>query len=55
MREGAFVAGFGLVGVAAADAIALPVLFGLLTMLVGIAGGLVWLARCRPAERRASL
>jgi hypothetical protein len=55
VREGAFVAGFGLVGVAAADAIALSVLFGLLTMMVGIAGGLVWLARRRPAERRASV
>ncbi|HKF73180.1 MAG TPA: lysylphosphatidylglycerol synthase transmembrane domain-containing protein [Stellaceae bacterium] len=45
VREGAFVAGFSLVGVAASDAIALSVLFGLLTMLVGVAGGLVWLAR----------
>jgi glycosyltransferase 2 family protein len=55
VREGAFVAGFGLVGVAAADAIALSVLFGLLTMLVGIAGGLVWLARRRPAGSPAAL
>lgn len=55
VREGAFVAGFGLVGVAAADAIAVSVLFGLLMMLVGIAGGLVWLARRRPGERAAAL
>ncbi|MGH7124214.1 MAG: lysylphosphatidylglycerol synthase transmembrane domain-containing protein [Stellaceae bacterium] len=48
VREGAFVAGFGFVGVAAADAIALSVLFGLLNMLVGVSGGVVWLARRRP-------
>lgn len=50
VREGAFVAGFALVGVASADAITVSVLFGLLTMLVGIAGGLVWLARRRPGQ-----
>ena len=55
VREGAFVAGFGLVGIAASDAIALSVLFGLLTMLVGIGGGLVWLARRRPEDTRAAL
>ncbi len=55
VREGAFVAGFGLVGVAAADALALSVLFGLLTMVVGIAGGLVWLARRRPRQSPAAL
>jgi uncharacterized membrane protein YbhN (UPF0104 family) len=53
VREGAFAAGFGLVGVAAADAIALSVLFGLLNMLVGISGGLVWLVRRQPRSTRA--
>jgi hypothetical protein len=53
VREGAFAAGFGLVGVAAADAIALSVLFGLLNMLVGISGGLVWLVRRQPRPTRA--
>jgi uncharacterized membrane protein YbhN (UPF0104 family) len=55
VREGAFAAGFGLVGVAAADAIALSLLSGLLATLVGIAGGLVWLARRRPAQGRAAV
>ena len=54
VREGAFVAGFGLVGVTASEAIALSVLFGLLAMLVGLAGGLVWLARRRPGHARAA-
>jgi glycosyltransferase 2 family protein len=54
VREGAFVAGFGLVGVAAADAIALSVLSALLAMLVGLAGGLVWLARRRPGQSVAA-
>ena len=55
VREGAFAAGFSFVGVAASDAIALSVLFGLLNMLVGIAGGLVWLARRRPAARSGEI
>ncbi len=55
VREGAFVAGFGLVGVAAADAIALSVLSGLLAMLVGVAGGFVWLGRRRPGQSAAAL
>lgn len=44
VREGAFVAGFGFVGVPASGALALSVLFGLLNTLVYLPGGLVWLA-----------
>jgi glycosyltransferase 2 family protein len=55
VREGAFVAGFGLVGIAPADAIALSVLSGLLAMLVGVTGGVVWLARRRTGQRAAAL
>jgi hypothetical protein len=51
VRESAFVLGFGMVGVAAADALALSILFGLLNMLVGVSGGLVWLARRSPRAR----
>lgn len=54
VREGAFAAGFGMVGVATADAIALSVLLGLLTMLVGLSGGLVWLLRRQPRHGRAA-
>ena len=43
VREGAMVAGFGLVGVAADDALALSVLYGLATLLIALPGGLVWL------------
>jgi uncharacterized membrane protein YbhN (UPF0104 family) len=53
VREGAFVAGFGLVGVPAADALALSVLFGLLNTLVCLPGGLVWLALGGKRQPRA--
>jgi glycosyltransferase 2 family protein len=43
MREGAFVAGFGFFGIAAAQALALSVLLGLLTIVVALPGGVVWL------------
>jgi glycosyltransferase 2 family protein len=44
VREGAMVAGFGLVGVPADGALALSVLYGLATIVVSLPGGLVWLA-----------
>jgi uncharacterized membrane protein YbhN (UPF0104 family) len=43
VREGAFIVGFGYVGLAASDAFALSVLFGLLNMAVRLPGALVWL------------
>jgi glycosyltransferase 2 family protein len=43
LREGAFVAGFGLVGLPATDALALSVLYGLLNTAISLPGGLVWL------------
>jgi uncharacterized membrane protein YbhN (UPF0104 family) len=44
VRESAFVIGFGLLGVPAADALALSVLFGIVNLVVRLPGGLVWLA-----------
>jgi glycosyltransferase 2 family protein len=44
VREGAFVAGFNLVGVPASDALALSVVFGLVMMVVRLPGGLIWFA-----------
>jgi len=44
VREGAMVAAFALVGVAAADALVLSVAFGLINVLIGLPGGLVFLA-----------
>jgi uncharacterized membrane protein YbhN (UPF0104 family) len=43
VREGAMVVGFGLVGVPAADALALSVAFGLVNAITGLPGGLLWL------------
>lgn len=48
IREGAMIFGFALVGVPEADALALSVATGLLQIVAGIPGGLVWLARGRP-------
>jgi glycosyltransferase 2 family protein len=45
VREGTFVAGFGMMGVSGADALTLSVLFGLLGIAASLPGGLLWLAR----------
>jgi glycosyltransferase 2 family protein len=47
VREGSFIAGFGLLGVASSDALALSVLYGLITTLIGLIGGAMWLASDR--------
>ena len=51
VREGAMVAGFGFIGVATADALALSVLFGLLVIALSLPGGAIWLFS---GERRVS-
>lgn len=51
VREGAMVAGFGFLGVAADGALALSVLFGLATVLVALPGGLLWLTG-RPRDQK---
>jgi hypothetical protein len=43
VREGAFVAGFGLIDLPSSDALALSLLFGALNTAVRLPGGLVWL------------
>ncbi len=50
VREGAMVATFSLVGVAAESALVLAVLYGLVTVAVNLPGGLVWLGAGRGAE-----
>jgi uncharacterized membrane protein YbhN (UPF0104 family) len=55
VREGAMVAGFGLVGVPADAALALSVLYGLATILVSLPGGIVWLAGRSRGEPPPSL
>lgn len=47
VRESATVLGFGFIGVAAADALALSVVFGLVQIVIGLPGGIVWLTQKR--------
>ncbi len=49
VRESATVIGFGFLGVAPADALALSVAFGLVQIAIGVPGGIVWLIERRPA------
>ncbi len=51
VREGAMVVGFGLVGMAEGDALALSVLIGLAQIAIGIPGGIVWLRGERATPR----
>ena len=44
VREGAMIVGLGLAGIAAADALAVSVAFGLLQVVLGVPGGALWLA-----------
>jgi glycosyltransferase 2 family protein len=55
VREGAFVAGFGLVGMPTADALALSVLLGLANVIFGLIGGGVWLAYRNESIARAPI
>lgn len=48
LREGSFVAAFGVLGVPAADAFALSVLFGLVIVATSLPGGLIWLLGPKP-------
>jgi len=45
VREGAMIVGLGLAGIAVADALAVSVAFGLLQVVLGVPGGVLWLAR----------
>ncbi|MGQ0662225.1 MAG: lysylphosphatidylglycerol synthase transmembrane domain-containing protein [Pseudomonadota bacterium] len=52
VREGAMVVGFGLAGVAPADALALALSYGLAVLAVGLPGGLLWLTGRPPGAGR---
>lgn len=43
IREGAMVNLLSMVGVAESDALALSIIFGLITVLTALPGGLIWL------------
>jgi uncharacterized membrane protein YbhN (UPF0104 family) len=51
VREGAMVVAFGYVGVPAADALVVSILFGLSLIVIGLPGGLLWLTSGRREER----
>ncbi|MDX9859721.1 MAG: lysylphosphatidylglycerol synthase transmembrane domain-containing protein [Rhodospirillales bacterium] len=56
VREGSMVYAFGLIGVAAADAVVLSVLYGFLALVLALPGGVVWLATgARAADVAARL
>ncbi|HEX6978349.1 MAG TPA: lysylphosphatidylglycerol synthase transmembrane domain-containing protein [Alphaproteobacteria bacterium] len=48
VREGAMVVGFGFLGVAAPEALAMSVVFGLVQIAAGLPGGAIWLFQGRP-------
>lgn len=52
VRESATVIGFGFLGVAPAEALALSVAFGLVQIAIGVPGGVAWLVRRRPGAGR---
>ncbi len=54
VREGAMVVGLGLAGIAAADALAVSVAFGLVQVALGVPGGALWLARHGAAAPKAA-
>jgi len=43
VREGAMVVALGMIGIARADALSLSIIFGLLTVMTALPGGLVWM------------
>jgi uncharacterized protein (TIRG00374 family) len=51
VREGVFVAAFGMVGLAAPSALALSALFGLVSALGSLPGGIFWLLQKRAREK----
>jgi uncharacterized membrane protein YbhN (UPF0104 family) len=51
VREGAMVVGFGFVGVPANEAFTVSILVGLVIMVAGIPGGVIWLMTGHSFER----
>ena len=55
VRESATVVGFGFVGVAPVDAVALSVVFGLVLIVIGLPGGAVWMLQRRAGVDQKSM
>jgi len=54
VREGAMVVGFGLVGMAPSDALAISICFGLANIIIGLPGGLLWVRSRQATAETAS-
>jgi glycosyltransferase 2 family protein len=52
LREGTFVTGFGLFGMAQSDALALSLVFGLIVLLTSLPGSVIWLVQ-KPSRAEA--
>ena len=52
LREGTFVTGFGLFGMARSDALALSLVFGLIVLLTSLPGSVIWLVQ-KPSRAEA--
>lgn len=60
VREGAFVIGFGLFSISPGEALAVSIVFGIISLIAGLTGGIVWwflrdAPPIRPAPTKASL
>ena len=55
VREASMVVGLGLLGVGQSDAALISIGFGLLVLLFGLLGGLVWLVRGSPQPKRRDI
>jgi glycosyltransferase 2 family protein len=53
VRESATVIGFGFVGMAPVDAVALSVVFGLVQIVIGLPGGLIWMLQRRSGDQKS--
>lgn len=53
VRESATVVGFGFVGVAPVDAVALSVVFGLVQIVIGLPGGAIWMLQRRSGDQKS--
>lgn len=53
VREGSFVAGFGLFGIPSKDALLLSILFGLVVLVASMPGSVLWLTQKRQAHESA--
>ncbi|MEE8293145.1 MAG: lysylphosphatidylglycerol synthase transmembrane domain-containing protein [Kiloniellales bacterium] len=55
LREGTMVVGLGLLGVSQSDAALVSIAFGLLLLIIGLLGGLLWLAQGAKRPRESEL